>query len=137
MQVSLVLLYEWLFHMKIQDALFLCKHEEVFKPVYHLYILIFMHQPISSVSSTYNYFNILPLQYLMLMAFPSWNYILRAFANMDIRNFYMSYKQNVEVYQYGEFDLWIANIFRILFSNPQQHCDSYCTLDRNFVTRTI
>ena len=50
----------------------------------------------------------------MLMAFPSWNYILRAFANMDIRNFYMSYKQNVEVYQYGAFDLLIAGMFIII-----------------------
>ena len=66
----------------------------------------------------------------MLMAFPSLNYILCAFANL-------SYKQNVEVYQYGAFDLLIANIFRTLFSNPQQQCDSYCTLNRNFVTGTI
>ena len=76
----------------------------------------------------------------MLMAFSSLNYILCAFANMVIYNFYISYKQNVEAYQYGAFDLWIANIiylFRTLFSNPQQHCDSYCTLDGNFVTSTI
>ena len=95
--------------MNIQDALFLCKHEEVYKSVYRLYILIFMHQPKSSVSSTYNLIFYVPLQYLMLMAFPSLNYILCAFANM-------SCKQNVEAYQYGAFDLQIANIFITLYS---------------------